>query len=138
MEGIEMIHRITRNHGLRLLALLAVAGSLAACGEGSKYAGDWKRDLSGEGEVRMKMATNGGVELMLPSPRWPDSVDIKSQAAFAGDTLVFKADTAAIPCQTADARYVVNRSENELHISGVGMDACGGRRAALVGTWTKG
>jgi hypothetical protein len=138
MEGIEMIHRITRNHGLWLVALLVAAGSLAACGEGSKYAGDWKRDLSGEGEVRMKMATNGGVELMLPSPRWPDSVDIKSQAAFAGDTLVFKADTAAIPCQTTDARYVVNRSDNELHISGVGMDACGGRRAALVGTWTKG
>jgi hypothetical protein len=138
MEGIEMIHRITRNQGLRLVALLVVAGSFAGCGEGSKYAGDWKRDLSGEGEVRMKMATNGGVELMLPSPRWPDSVDIKSQAAFAGDTLVFKADTAAIPCQTADARYVVNRSDNELHIAGVGMDACGGRRAALVGTWTKG
>ena len=133
-----MIHRITRNHPLHLLTLLAVAGSLAACGEGSKYAGDWKRDLSGEGEVRMKMASNGGVELMLPSPRWPDSVDIKSNAAFAGDTLIFKADTSAIPCQTTDARYVVSRAENELHIAGVGMDACGGRRAALVGTWTKG
>ena len=68
-----MIHRITRLHLLRVVALLTVAGSLAACGEGSKYAGDWKRDLSGEGEVRMKMASNGGVELMLPSPRWPDS-----------------------------------------------------------------
>ena len=86
----------------------------------------------------MKMASNGGVELMLPSPRWPDSVDIKGNAAFAGDTLVFKADTAAIPCQTTDARYVMSRSDNELHIAGVGMDACGGRRAALVGTWTKG
>jgi hypothetical protein len=138
MEGIEMIHRITRKHGLRLVALLAVAGSLAACGEGSKYAGNWKRDLSGEGEVRMKMASNGGMELMLPSPRWPDSVDIKSNADFAGDTLVFKADTSAIPCQTTDARYVVSRTDNELHIAGVGMDACGGRRAALVGTWTKG
>ena len=133
-----MIHRITRNHALRLVALLAVAGSLSACGEGSKYAGDWKRDLSGEGEVRMKMASNGGVELMLPSPRWPDSVDIKGNAAFAGDTLIFKADTAAVPCQTTDARYVVSRAENELHIAGVGMDTCGGRRAALVGTWTKG
>jgi hypothetical protein len=138
MEGIEMIHRITRHHGLRLVTLLVVAGSLTACGESSKYAGDWKRDLSGEGEVRMKMASNGGVELMLPSPRWPDSVDIKSNASFAGDTLVFKADTAAIPCQTSDARYVVNRSEDQLHIAGVGMDTCGGRRAALVGTWTKG
>ena len=133
-----MIHRITRNHARRLVALLAVAGSLAACGEGSKYAGDWKRDLSGEGEVRMKMASNGGVELMLPSPRWPDSVDIKGNAAFAGDTLIFKADTAAVPCQTTDARYLVSRADNELHIAGVGMDTCGGRRAALVGTWTKG
>jgi hypothetical protein len=131
MEGIEM-------NGLRLVALLVVAGSLWACGGGSKYSGDWKRDLSGEGEVRMKMASNGGVELMLPSPRWPDSVDIKSNAAFAGDTMVFKADTSAIPCQTTDARYLVSRSDNELHIAGVGMDACGGRRAALVGTWTKG
>ena len=75
-----MIHCITRVHPLGLVALLA----LAACGGGSKYAGDWKQDLSGEGEVRMKMASNGGVELMLPSPRWPDSVDIKSNAAFAG------------------------------------------------------
>ena len=49
-----MIHRITRVHPLGLLALLA----LAACGGGSKYAGDWKRDLSGEGEVRMKMAVS--------------------------------------------------------------------------------
>lgn len=132
-----MIHRITRLHPLRVVALLAVAGSLTACGEGSKYAGDWKRDLSGEGEVRMKMASNGGVELMLPSPRWPDSVDIKGNAAFAGDTLIFKADTAGSACQTADARYVVSRTENELHIAGVGMDSCGGRRAALVGTWQK-
>ena len=109
----------------------------SACGEGSKYAGDWKRELYGEGDVQMKLASNGGVELMLPSPRWPDSVDIKGEANFTGDTLVFKADSTVAPCQTADARYVVNRTENELHIAGVGMDPCGGRRAALVGTWTK-
>ena len=132
-----MIHRITRIHSLHLVALLAVAGSLVACGGGSKYAGDWKRDLSGEGEVRMKMASNGGVELMLPSPRWPDSVDMKGRAAVSGDTLIFKADTAGSACQTADARYVVSRTENELRIAGVGMDSCGGRRAALVGTWEK-
>ena len=52
-------------------------------------------------------------------------------------TLVFKADTTASPCQTADARYVISRTEDELHIAGVGMDNCGGRRAALVGTWKK-
>jgi hypothetical protein len=74
---------------------------------------------------------------MLPSPRWPDSVDMKGRANFSGDTLIFKADTAGSACQTADARYVVSRTENELHIAGVGMDSCGGRRAALVGTWNK-
>ena len=47
-------------------------------------------------------------------------------------------DTTGSACQTADARYVVNRTEDELHIAGVGMDPCGGRRAALVGTWKKG
>ena len=129
-----MIHRITR---VPVVGLLAVVALLSACGEGSKYAGDWKRELYGEGDVQMKLASNGGVELMLPSPRWPDSVDMKGRANFTGDTLVFKADTTVTPCQTADARYVVNRTENELHIAGVGMDPCGGRRAALVGTWTK-
>jgi hypothetical protein len=112
---------------------------LFACsGEGGKYAGTWKRDLYGEGEVRMKLASNGEVELMLPSPRWPDSVDVKARAEVEGDTLVFKADTAANACQTADARYVVSRTENQLHIVGLGGDRCGSRRAALVGTWQKG
>ena len=41
----------------------------------------------------MNLASNGNVELMLPSPRWPDSVDMKGKAAFMGDTLLFKADT---------------------------------------------
>ncbi|MBA3760088.1 MAG: hypothetical protein H0X07_06100 [Gemmatimonadales bacterium] len=124
---------------LRLSGLLVVLlPVLFACsGKGSKYAGNWKRDLYGEGEVRMKLASNGGVELMLPSPRWPDSVDVKARADFLGDTLVFKADTAASTCQTADARYVVSRTEDQLHIVGLGGDGCGGRRAALVGTWQK-
>ena len=87
-------------------------------------------------DTPMKIA--GATELMLPSPRWPDSVDMKGRASFTGDTLVFKADTTGSACQTADARYVVNRTEDELHIAGVGLDPCGGRRAALVGTWTKG
>ena len=118
-----------------LVALLPV---LVACsGKGAKYAGTWKRDLYGEGEVRMKLASNGEVELMLPSPRWPDSVDVKARAEVQGDTLVFKADTAASACQTADARYVVSRTENQLHIVGLGGDRCGSRRAALVGTWQK-
>jgi hypothetical protein len=131
-----MIHRIT---GLPMLALLAVVTLLTGCGgEASKYAGDWKRELYGEGDLQMKLASNGGLELMLPSPRWPDSVDIKSRASFTGDTIVFKADTAGIACQTSDARYLVNRTEDELHIAGMGADPCGGRRAALVGVWTKG
>jgi hypothetical protein len=133
-----MIHRITRRSQLRLLALLAVLVPLAACsGEAGKYAGNWKRDLYGEGEVHMNLASNGGMELMLPSPRWPDSVDMKGKADFKGDTLIFKADTAASKCQSADARYVISRTEDELHIAGLGMDNCGGRRAALVGTWKK-
>jgi hypothetical protein len=138
MEGIEMIHRITRVSGVGLLAAAITLLSLTACGgEASKYSGSWKRDLYGEGEVQMKLASNGGLELLLPSPRWPDSVDMKGRAAFSGDTLIFKADTAGSACQTADARYVVSRTENEMRIAGVGMDSCGGRRAALVGTWEK-
>jgi hypothetical protein len=138
LEGIEMIHRITRVTGVTLLVAAVALLSVAACsGEAAKYSGDWKRDLYGEGEVQMKLASNGGMELMLPSPRWPDSVDMKGRAAFSGDTLIFKADTAGSPCQTADARYIVSRTENEMHIAGVGMDSCGGRRAALVGTWQK-
>jgi hypothetical protein len=120
------------------IPLIATALVIAACGgEASKYSGTWSRDLYGEGEVKMSLASNGNVELMLPSPRWPDSVDMKGKAAFVGDTLLFKADTAGSKCQSADARYVVSRTEDELHIAGVGMDTCGNRRAALVGTWKK-
>jgi hypothetical protein len=110
---------------------------LACGGDGGKYAGTWKRDLYGEGEVHMKLASNGGVELMLPAPRWPDSVDMKGRGRFKGDTLVFKADTSTSACQTSDARYVVSREEDRLRIAGLGLDTCGGRRAALVGTWQK-
>ena len=118
-----------------MLGLLPV---LFACGgDAAKYAGTWKRDLYGEGQVHMKLASNGGVELMLPSPRWPDSVDMKGRALFQGDTLVFKADTTARACQTKDARYVVSLQEEQLHIAGLGTDNCGNRRAALVGTWQK-
>ena len=121
-----------------LVTLTLLLGLLASCGgDGGTYAGTWKRDLYGEGEVHMKLASNGGVELMLPSPRWPDSVDMKGRGRFNGDTLIFKADTAASACQTGDARYVVSREQDELRIAGLGMDSCGGRRAALVGTWQK-
>jgi hypothetical protein len=118
-----------------LVALLPLF--LACSGKGGKYAGNWKRDLYGEGEVHMKLGSSGDVELMLPSPRWPDSVDVKAQADFQGDTLVFKADTAAGSCQTAVARYVASRTEDQLHIVGLGGDSCGSRRAGLVGTWRK-
>ena len=127
---------MSRSRSLVLVTLLPAL--LASCGgHGGKYAGTWKRDLYGEGEVHMKLASNGGVELMLPSPRWPDSVDMKGRGRFNGDTLVFKADTTVSPCQTGDARYVVSRDQDELHIAGLGLDTCGGRRAALVGTWQK-
>ena len=133
-----MSHCVPMIPSVRQLALVASVLALAGCGgEASKYSGKWSRDLYGEGEVKMNLASNGNVELMLPSPRWPDSVDMKGRANFMGDTLLFKADTTGSPCQTADARYVISRTENELHIAGVGMDNCGGRRAALVGTWKK-
>ena len=54
-----------------------------------------------------------------------------------GDTLVFKADTAASACQTADARYVVSRPRISCTSRALAGDNCGGRRAALVGTWQK-
>jgi hypothetical protein len=119
------------------VALLVLVPLLASCaGEGGKYAGSWKRELYGEGEVRMNLASNGGVELTLPSRRWTDSL-MESRGEFHGDTLVFQADTSALACQTSDARYVVSRTEEQLHIAGIGADSCGGRRAALVGTWQK-
>ncbi len=118
-------------------ALLTALPLLMACsGEGGRYAGSWKRELYGEGEVRMNLASNGGVELTLPSRRWADSV-MKSRASFKGDTLVFQADSTTLACQTAPARYVVSRTEDQLQIAGIGADSCGGRRAALVGTWEK-
>jgi len=121
-----------------LLLIVLLVPLFAACrGDAGKYAGSWKRDLHGEGVVHMRLASNGNMELMLPSPRWPDSVDMKARGAFKGDTLVFKADTGGYHCQSAQATYVVTREGNELRIAGVGMDSCGGRRAALVGTWEK-
>lgn len=123
---------------LSLLVAFAILPFVTACsGDAAKYAGKWKRNLSGEGEVEMQLASNGKMELMLPSPRWPDSVDMKVAAAFKGDTLTFKVDTAGSRCQTAEAHYIVTRDGDELRIAGVGMDSCGGRRAALVGRWEK-
>ncbi|MEP7177207.1 MAG: hypothetical protein ABI860_11720 [Gemmatimonadales bacterium] len=133
-----MSQYFTSRPSVRSLALAAAVVSIAGCGgEASKYSGTWSRDLYGEGEVKMNLAADGNMELMMPSPRWPDSVDMKGQASFLGDTLLFKADTAGSACQTADARYMISRTEDELHIAGMGMDNCGGRRAALVGTWKK-
>jgi hypothetical protein len=123
----------------RLLPFLFAVLPLMACGgEASKYAGSWQRDLYGEGQVKMTLASNGDVEMMLPDTRWPDAVDVKGRAAFKGDTLIFAADTAGSACQTADARYVVSRTDDQLHVAGIGLDSCGYRRAALVGTWQKG
>ena len=121
-----------------LMSAVVLLPLLTACGgDAAKYAGKWKRDLSGEGEVQMKLASNGQMELMLPSPRWPDPVDMKGRAKFSGDTIVFQADTAASRCQTSEARYVISREGDELRIAGLGMDSCGGRRAGLVGRWVK-
>ncbi|HEY7531049.1 MAG TPA: hypothetical protein VIC56_10265 [Gemmatimonadota bacterium] len=86
--------------------------------------------------MTMRLASNGDYELELPAPRWPDSVDMKGKAAFEGDTMIFVADTSGLKCQTEEARFLVTREGEQLSIRGLGMDPCGGRRAALVGTWT--
>lgn len=115
-------------------ALLLVAG----CGEAGKYSGTWQRELYNEGKVEMQLSSGGDLKLRLPSPRWPDSVDVSVKGDFKGDTLVLKADTTGMKCQTGEARYVLAREGEDLRVSGLGMDSCGGRRAAMVGTWKKG
>lgn len=133
-----MIRDICRGAARALPALALLATPLLfACGDAGKYSGTWSRELSNEGKVEMQLSSGGDLKLMLPSPRWPDSVDVKVKGDFRGDTLVLKADTTALKCQTGEARYVLGRQGDELHVSGVGMDSCGGRRAALVGTWKK-
>jgi len=128
-----------RFRGATVASSLAVLGLLTACGgEAGKYAGDYKRDLYGEGQVQMKLASDGTVELTLPSPRWAGSPTMKGKAMFKGDTLVFPADTAMAKCASQEARYVLNQSSGDLNVAGVGMDNCGARHAALEGAWKKG
>jgi hypothetical protein len=114
------------------LALVAVT----ACGGAGKYAGSYKRELYSEGDVLMKLGTDGTVELTLPAPRWADSPNMTGKASFKGDTLIFPADTA-IKCAAAEARYVFSASGEDTQVSGVGMDGCGARHAALEGAWKK-
>jgi len=128
-------YRATVASSLAVLGLLAVT---ACGGPGGKYAGNYKRDLYGEGEVQMKLASDGTVELTLPSPRWADSPTMKGKATFKGDTLVFPPDTAGAKCASQEAVYVFSQSADELTVSGVGMDNCGARHAALEGAWKKG
>jgi len=130
-----------RYRGATVASSLAVLGLLAvtACGgPGGKYAGNYKRDLYGEGEVQMKLASDGTVELTLPSPRWADSPTMKGKATFKGDTLVFPSDTAGAKCASQQAAYIFSQTADELTVSGVGMDNCGARHAALEGAWKKG
>ncbi|HZE74098.1 MAG TPA: hypothetical protein VE091_02245, partial [Gemmatimonadales bacterium] len=89
-------------------------------------------------EVQMKLASDGTVELTLPSPRWADSPTMKGKATFKGDTLVFPPDTAGAKCASQEAVYIFSQTADELTVSGVGMDNCGARHAALEGAWKKG
>ena len=73
----------------------------------------------------------------IPSPRWADNPSRKGKATFKGDTLIFPVDTATAKCATQEARYVLGSSDGGLVVSGVGLDNCGSRRAALSGSWTK-
>ena len=75
---------------------------------------------------------------MLPDGRWPAAVDMKGRAAFKGDTITFAADTAGSACQTADARYVVSRTDDQLHVAGLGMDSCGGPACGAGGNLGEG
>jgi len=130
-----------RYRGATVASSLAVLGLLAltACGgPGGKYAGNYKRDLYGEGEVQMKLASDGTVEITLPSPRWADSPTMKGKASFKGDTLVFAPDTATAKCASEEARYVFSKAAEDLTVAGIGMAACGARHAALEGAWKKG
>jgi len=127
--------------GYRGVALASSLASLAlvavtACGGASKYAGNYKRELYGEGDVVMKLGSDGTLELTLPAPRWADSPNMTGKVAFKGDTLVFPADSAA-KCAASEARYVFSANGEELQVSGVGMDGCGARHAALEGAWKK-
>jgi hypothetical protein len=114
------------------LALVAVT----ACGGAGKHAGSYKRELYGEGDVLMKLGSDGTVELTLPAPRWADNPNMTGKASFKGDTLIFPADTA-IKCAATEARYVFSLNGDEVQVSGVGMDGCGARHAALEGGWKK-
>lgn len=116
-----------------VLALVVGCGG----GGGGKYAGTYKRELSNEGEVKMSLGGDGNVELNLPSPRWADNPTIKSKATFKGDTLVFPADSS-MSCATSEAKYLFSQASDGLQVSGVGLDGCGNRRAAMVGSWQKG
>jgi hypothetical protein len=120
------------------LAMLGLLGVTACGGPGGKYAGNYKRELSHEGEVQMKLASDGTVELTLPSPRWADNPSMKGKGSFKGDTLVFPPDTSSSKCATQEARYVFAQEGGELSVVGIGMDNCGARRAALSGAWKKG
>lgn len=126
---------------LRFSVVLPIVGCalmLGGCGgDAGKLAGTWRRDLYSEGEVRMHVGSDGKMELMLPSPRWPDSVDMRASMVMKGDTIIFQADTTASACQKSEARYMATKTADQLQIAGVGMDPCGSRHAGLVGTWTK-
>ncbi|HXE58689.1 MAG TPA: hypothetical protein VNK43_11865 [Gemmatimonadales bacterium] len=121
--------------GGTLACALGLLG-LLACEGRNGLSGTYTRTLYGEGELRMSMRGNT-LAMELPSPRWPAEVDIEGPFRMRGDTLIFDDAAEALGCKAPDARYLVRRQEDTLNISGLGMDPCGARHAALVGTWTK-
>ena len=135
MEGTAMIHRITR---VPVVGLLAVVALLSACGGGVEI----RRRLEAGAVRRRRCADEAGLERRGGADA--AFAPVARQRRHEGPGQLHRRHSGlqggharSAPCQTADARYVVSRTENELHIAGVGMDPCGGRRAALVGTWTK-
>ncbi len=129
-----------RARGVSLLACTALLVSLlASCDSGSRrLAGTYTRSLYGEGDIQMTLASNGGLRLSLPSPRWPDSLDLDGKVTVKGDTLYFGKDSGILSCKEKEARYLVSQSDAGMTISRLGdADPCGARHAALVGTWNK-
>lgn len=121
----------------RAVALAVVAGLVGCGGGGGKYAGNWSRDLFGEGTVDLAIGADGSVKVTLPEgPRW-DGKTIEGKVTFKGDTLVWGDDSGSFTCNASGAAYVLSLAEGTLGVDGVGVDPCGARHAALTGDWAK-
>ncbi len=122
---------------VRLGAAGTLAWAVACAGGGGKYAGNWARELYGEGTVEMSIGSDGSVQVTLPQgDRWGGRT-IQGKVSFKGDTLVWGEDTGTFTCKAPGAAYVLTLADGKLGVDGVGADPCGARHAALNGEWSK-